>query len=481
MKPFGKRLEELFKSEKKINNEQLVKSTYSAEEIDDLDEKLEEKYSGDFKDLLDSERVEDYAYWESEFDPKDAERQLAADTYEPVQHTPEGESYYKSTTEFNPKDSQHRSVTDYEYAEGVAGENETTRLDNEGLDFILGKNKKEKTWSEESPSYDEKEEDLLVAPEIEEENLHKDPKDVTKKDIKRFYKKNFNYDEYKKNLAEGKVTSPLKTGKQEIEQSVQEETVPEGIQEVVEEKVEQPVQVEEESRVKPEVIVELEQKEQVSDEYTRFKLAKEAAIYLRLVKNNPDLEKLRPRRGPGFLSVEEINAEIEEYGDKKEISTSEFQFLEQCKKWTQLAKNIKGYEGKDLKNPDGSMMSSKQIQGLQREYYSLGETDSKKFSLLNFEFFAEPKVEKGEWKKAEFTWHEEDHKGVKQWVHQAGTTKYITNNNPTIVADLGQPAKFFYTVRREFPPTNKGKLIIVDLRLPIPLDPNYNAKNKVRT
>ncbi len=415
MKFFGKPIQELFKGEKKVTKEQNARNIETVEDLKDFYDEFggtewaektpsqleKDWYANNLKVFTDDNEQEDYDYWQSEFSPE---------------------------------------MTDFERAEDVAGEDETTRLDNEGLSFILSRD------------------DNGPKPEIEEENPHTAFEDLDQRDAKRARLVSEKFRNKSNALPKRETPADLPIEKAE-EVLVQKELVSQ------------------QERVKPEVIVDLEQKEQVSDEYAKFKRAKEAAIYLRLVKNNPDLEKLRPKRGPRPLSIEEIKEEIALYGDKKVITVQEQQFIDQCKAWIGVTEKVKEYKGKDFRNPDGSMMTQKELYDLQSEYYELGDTNPKKFSLMNLEFFAEPKVESGQWKKAEFTWSEEIHKGTKQWVCQAGTTKYISNNNPTSVADLGQPAKFFYTIRREFPPTNKGKLVIVELMLPIPLDPNRKNKS----
>ena len=198
---------------------------------------------------------------------------------------------------------------------------------------------------------------------------------------------------------------------------------------------------------------------------------KEVLTYKRLIKDNPDLNAMRPMRGTQPLSSEEINAEIDRIANKMRddqgsVTKLEREFYKQCKAWNWAQAEIEKYKQQGAIAGGVADMTPGEMQKLQNEYFDIKNNHPEQFARLNLEYVGEKKVASGEWKKASFAWNSEIHQGRTQWFCKIGTTKYITSIDPSIVASDGEKANFFYTEGKSFPLRNGETIQFVNIRIP---------------
>lgn len=221
----------------------------------------------------------------------------------------------------------------------------------------------------------------------------------------------------------------------------------------------------------------VETKKSPDDELTTFKLMKDVVAYNKLVQENPNLDKLRPRRGELLLSAEQIESEMQAFKTKKEkggegISQLEQEYFNKCAAWAEAAKKTPRYKDVEPKNDQGFLIPARERIVLQREYFDIKHNNPKKFAQMNLEAFGNSQVEAGRWKKGEFAWTYSNFKDRDQWVcskkENGMNIFYVTAIDPTEIAANGASAEYFYTIRTELP--NKmdktKKTVFVDVILP---------------
>ena len=349
----------------------------------------------------------------------------------------EDDNYWEGLDDRDPKNKLSRDASDAELLQGAVAEDDMEGFENLDLSFTPGSDRF-------------KEEDLdAVAPEVEEVNPHTPKESLKKKDLERQERMDARSKNGYKDLEGAKpVNLPLEDA----------EVKPE--------------------RVKPEVIIDLEEKkEKEPSALDRFKLMKDVLTYKKLIKDNPDIDKLRPKRGDDQLSVDQIKDEMKAFREKQkgteEISQAEKDFFKECETWTWAAQKVANYKGGEPKNPDGTVMSADQMDKLQKEYYSIKNNQPYEFAKLQLEVLGERNVAEGKWKKDEFNWKASNFtKNGDQWicdkVEDGMQVRYITSVDPNEIAPEGTPAEFFYMKGKEIPNSkNKNqKVVFVTIVLP---------------
>lgn len=226
-------------------------------------------------------------------------------------------------------------------------------------------------------------------------------------------------------------------------------------------------------RVKPQVKVELEKTVKPMTELEKFKLMKNVVGYEILVAKNPNLEKLRPMRGDMPLSLDEIKTSMKAFRAKKEMGTEEISqeeqdFFNHCQAWVGVALKVEAYKGNEPKGADGHLLSSKERDLIQEEYFTL-KGNAEKFAqlsaLLDLEEVGNKKVESGEWKKSEFAWKEEKGQKGSRWYAMKGMDQYITYGDVKSVLGENSSAEFFYTIPKQ-EPMGKGTRFFISIKTP---------------